>query len=76
MDEKEFVYEEAVEELNSIVNDLNSGNVSLDDSLKLYTRGVELVKQCEDKLKEVEQKISLINTSTMKEETFTEDKGE
>ena len=36
-----FVYEEAVKELQDIVNKLGSGNVTLDESLKLYTRGIE-----------------------------------
>ncbi|MBP5180867.1 MAG: exodeoxyribonuclease VII small subunit [Clostridiales bacterium] len=64
---KEFVYEDAVKELQDIVNKLGSGNVSLDESLKLYNRGIELSKQCDDKLKEIEQKFSVIDPSTGEE---------
>ena len=62
-----FVYEEAVKELQEIVSKLGQGNVTLDESLKLYTRGIELSKLCDDKLKEVEQKFSVIDPATGEE---------
>ncbi|MCR5592685.1 MAG: exodeoxyribonuclease VII small subunit [Saccharofermentans sp.] len=62
-----FVYEDAVKELQDIVNKLGSGNVSLDESLKLYNRGIELSKLCDNKLKEIEQKFSVVNPSTGEE---------
>jgi len=71
-----FVYEDAVKELEEIVSKLNNGNVSLDDSLKLYTRGVELANLCDKKIKEVEQKISIVNTNTLEELPFNVDGGE
>ena len=64
---EKFVYEEAVKELQEIVNKLGQGNVTLDESLKLYTRGIELSKLCDDKLKEVEQKFSVIDPATGEE---------
>jgi len=66
MDEK-FVYEDAVKELQDIVNRLGNGNVSLDESLKLYTRGIEISKICDNKLKEIEQKFSVIDPLTGEE---------
>ncbi len=60
-------YEDAVRELQDIVNKLGQGNVTLDESLKLYTRGIELSKLCDDKLKEVEQKFSVIDPATGEE---------
>ncbi len=75
MADKKFIYEEAVAELESIVNSLNNGNVSLDDSIKLYSRGVELASLCNDKISEVEKKISMIDRDTLEEIPF-EDKGE
>ncbi|MCR5200209.1 MAG: exodeoxyribonuclease VII small subunit [Saccharofermentans sp.] len=62
-----FVYEDAVKELQDIVNKLGTGNVTLDESLKLYTRGIELSKQCDEKLKQIEQKFSVIDTKTGEE---------
>lgn len=71
----DFVYEDAIAELENIVNSLNNGNVSLDDSLKLYSRGVELASICSKKINEVEKKIAMINRDTEEETTF-DDKGE
>ena len=62
-----FVYEDAVKELQDIVNKLGTGNVTLDESLKLYTRGIELSKQCDEKLKQIEQKFTVIDTKTGEE---------
>ena len=62
-----FGYEDAVKELQDIVNKLGTGNVTLDESLKLYTRGIELSKQCDEKLKQIEQKFSVIDTKTGEE---------
>ena len=63
----EIIYEDAVKELNEIVNKLGAGNVTLDESLKLYTRGIELSNYCDSKLKEIEQKFSVIDPSTGEE---------
>lgn len=63
MENENFIYEDAMEELSSIVNKLQNGNVSLDDSLALYTRGIELASKCDAKIKEVEQKISMVNAN-------------
>lgn len=65
--EDNFLYEDAVKELQEIVNKLSSGNVSLDESLKLYTRGIELSNQCDLKLKEIEQKVAIVNPITKEE---------
>ncbi|MBO7452064.1 MAG: exodeoxyribonuclease VII small subunit [Clostridiales bacterium] len=61
MDSNEFVYEDAIKELEGIVSKLSGGNVSLDESLALYTRGVELSNLCQKRLIEIEQKISIVN---------------
>ena len=62
MSEGNFVYEDAVKELESIVSKLSEGKVSLDESLALYTRGVELSNLCQKRLNEIEEKISIINS--------------
>ena len=70
-----FVYEEAVKELEEIVDKLSSGKCSLDESVDLYTRGIELSKKCKDRLTEIEQKIAIIN-SDGKEEIFDADEDD
>lgn len=62
--EQKFSFEEAMKRLEEIVLALESGKVSLDDSLTLYEEGIQLVKSCENKLKEVETKaVKLIEDS-------------
>lgn len=53
-------FEEAVEELEGVVEQLESGELSLEDSLAAFENGVRLVKLCNQKLTEVERKIELL----------------
>jgi exodeoxyribonuclease VII small subunit len=59
----EMSFEEAMAELESVVSKLESSQVALDDSIKLYERGDELKKHCEKKLKEAEEKVAQITLS-------------
>lgn len=56
----EMSFEEAMAALEKVVSQLESGNTPLDASISLYTRGDELKKHCETKLKEAEEKVALI----------------
>jgi len=53
-------FEEALEELEKVVERLESGELSLDDSLAAFEEGVGLVQFCNRKLTEVEKKIELL----------------
>lgn len=53
-------FEVALEELEKVVEQLESGDLSLEDSLAAFEKGVGLVKYCNEKLTEVEKKIELL----------------
>ena len=53
-------FETALEDLEQVVEQLDSGELSLEDSLAAYEKGVGLVKFCYQKLDEVEKKIELL----------------
>jgi len=53
-------FEVALEELERVVEQLESGDLSLEDSLAAFEKGVGLVKQCNQKLSEVEKKLELL----------------
>jgi exodeoxyribonuclease VII small subunit len=53
-------FERALEQLEQIVEQLESGELSLEDSLAAFEAGVGLVKHCNQKLNEVEKKIELL----------------
>jgi len=58
MDEKEEVtFEDAMKRLERIVETLGGGNLSLEDSLKMFEEGTELCKFCNKKLDEAEYKV-------------------
>ena len=53
-------FEQAMKELEAVVDQLERGDVALEDSIKLYERGAELKARCEAKLKEAEEKVAAI----------------
>lgn len=53
-------FEVALEELESVVEQLESGDLSLEEALTAFEKGVGLVKYCNQKLNEVEGKIELL----------------
>ena len=57
---KELSFEESLKELENIVDQLESGDIDLEKSVKLYEKGMLLKKKCENKLKNVEMQIKKI----------------
>lgn len=60
--------EKSFEELNRIVEMMDCDDVSLEESFKLYEKGMKLVKQCNDKIDKVEKKINIIEGNEKDEE--------
>ena len=59
-EEKKVNFEENINKLESIVRELESGNVALDDALSKFNEAYKLSKECDDKLKEVNDSLSKI----------------
>lgn len=57
-----MTFEQALQELEKIVGQLEKGDVSLEDSIAAYERGVALKNHCESKLKDAQLKIEKITT--------------
>ncbi len=55
---KEQTFEEMMTELEKVVGKLDEENISLEESIELYQRGIELSSKCETKLKEAEEKVN------------------
>jgi exodeoxyribonuclease VII small subunit len=58
MEEKKF--EDAVRELEDIVKRLESGELPLEESLKIFEEGVSLSRYCFQKLEEAEKRVSIL----------------
>lgn len=54
-------FEAALQELERLVQTLESGGVPLEDSLKAYERGMVLLKHCQETLAQAEQKIRILD---------------
>jgi len=57
---EEMSFEKALEELEAIVEKLESGKAGLEDSIRLYERGERLKARCEALLKQAEAKVEKI----------------
>lgn len=53
-------FEAAIEKLDSIVSRLESGALSLDESLSLFEEGVGLIKICNERLDKAEQRVRIL----------------
>ena len=57
-------FEDALSELESLVETMEKGDLSLEESLKSFERGVELTRTCQKALKEAEQKVEILTANT------------
>ena len=53
-------FETALAELEALVEKMEQGDLSLDESLKQFERGVQLTRSCQQALKEAEQKVQIL----------------
>lgn len=60
---EDLSFEEAMAELEGIVNELEAGTVDLEDSIELYQRGDALRKHCQSKLDNARAKIEKIRSA-------------
>jgi exodeoxyribonuclease VII small subunit len=55
-----MIFEDSMKQLEKIVEELESGDLTLDKALKKFEEGVKLSKFCLDKLEETEKKITML----------------
>ncbi len=60
MVKKAVPFEESLAELEQLVERMEQGNLALEESLKLFERGVQLTRTCQKALKEAEQKVHIL----------------
>lgn len=57
MAEKRIMFNDAMQQLEEIVRQLEQGDVPLEEALTLYQKGMELSKVCHDKLQNAEEQL-------------------
>jgi exodeoxyribonuclease VII small subunit len=65
--QKESGFESAMAELEKIVADMESGKLSLEDSLAAYKRGAELLAFCRSRLEDVQQQVQILEDGMLKD---------
>ena len=55
-----MAFEAALDELDSIVNELESGEIALEDALKKFERGIALARCSQQKLTQAEQRVEIL----------------
>ncbi|MCR9076527.1 MAG: exodeoxyribonuclease VII small subunit [bacterium] len=63
--EQEIPYEQLIEQLEGIVDQIEGGELGLEDSIKGYEQGIELVKRARTILDRAEQRITELNADTL-----------
>lgn len=63
---KALSFEAAVAELEQVVADMESGKLSLEDSLAAYQRGAELLMQCRSRLDDAQQQVRVLEDGVLK----------
>ena len=73
---KNMTYENAMAELKKLSDELESGELTLDESLEVYAKAVELIKICNKKLQDTQKQMTVLIENfeeEMKEVPFNEE---
>ena len=58
--EPEFNFEEALVELERLVSSMEEGELSLEDSMKAFEKGIKLTRECQTALQKAEKKVQIL----------------
>jgi len=68
-------FEDSLKRLEEITSKLETGDISLDESLKVFEEGIRLSRFCESKLTDIERKIEILKSTDLPDEdVFSENK--
>jgi len=62
-------FEQALAELEQLVEVMERGDLSLDESLQSFERGIALTRHCQESLQTAEQKVTMLSNQTADSET-------
>ena len=66
-------FEEAVAQVESIIEQIESGEMGLEDQIEQYAKGAELLKRCRDVLDRCEQRVEEISSELDRDGTTNDD---
>lgn len=70
---KEVKFEDAMKDLETIANELENGNLSLEESVSKFEEGMKISKKCSEIIEQAEKKITILlqKDGKLEEEDFT-----
>ena len=72
----EFNFEEALQELERLVSSMEEGELSLEDSMTAFEKGIKLTRECQTALQKAEQKVQILLNESGETQAFdVEDEG-
>jgi exodeoxyribonuclease VII small subunit len=72
--EKDLTFEQALSELESIVENMEGGQLPLEKSLAAYKRGAELLQFCQRQLQDAQQQVKVLESEALRK--FAGDGGD
>jgi exodeoxyribonuclease VII small subunit len=73
---QELSFEDALKELETLVERMEHGDLSLDDALRDFERGVTLTRHCQQALKDAEQRVEMLSGKSLDSPLVPFDPGE
>lgn len=72
--DKELSFEEKLKQLETVVQELETGKLNLEESVKKFELGIKLSKECNQMLQDAEKKINILikNENGLTEENFVQ----
>ena len=68
--QSEFNFEEALQELERLVSSMEEGELSLEDSMKAFEKGIKLTRECQTALQKAEQKVQILLNESGETQAF------
>ena len=72
---KSIDFEKSLSELEALVNEMGQGSLSLEDSLKSFEKGIKITRECQQALKDAEQKVTLLSADNDVTEPENSERG-
>lgn len=67
-------FEQKLNQLESLVNDMEQGSLTLEDSLKAFEEGIKITRECQQALKEAELRVDMLTRDSDKPSEFDPEK--
>ena len=68
MAKRKFNFENALIELEETVDKMEEGDLSLEESLLAFEKGIKLTRECQNALQQAEQKVSILEEKSQPEQ--------